>query len=553
MLYLITDNTDLVIKLVAEENNTYLYNSTSPIFKSIFIMSLDFSNIIADDVISAKPKHFSFLKSLGVDDSVVNKLSLNLTSIYSGSENVYLTPIGKDNNIDELIGFVTSMLESNSSKISSNLLKLEQSNLSKMGPRSIAKPWLDRKESLYDYFEHQTDPQNLKLSFSSPKINLRPVSVSEGIKYLKPNTNSGLPFYTRKSKIIDDLKNDFNKLILREDPCVLFTRTQEGGKTRNVWGYPVADTLNEMLFYQPLLNHQRKENWRAALLGPDYVDKLISNLLNRSGSNGLTLLSVDFSAFDASVGKNLQIKCFDYIKSMFQTSYNDDIDYIRHRFNTIGILTPDGVISGSHGVPSGATFTNEVDSLAQYLVASNSGFIPDNASFQIQGDDGVYLVKESDADGLMASFNKAGLKANSDKSGLAKDHCIYLQRLYDKFYGQYGLIGGIYSIYRALNRICYQERYSDFMDYSLKGVDYYAIRTITILENCKYHPCFKEFVKYIRNKDKYHLKFSADSLSKYNRMLNSGPGTAGLLNNQFGDNVKGINNFDTVKILRELA
>jgi hypothetical protein len=514
-------------------------------------MSLDSTDLSKIVSLSAKPSKFNFLHKLNLSDEVISKLSLNLSRVLTGSSDIYFTPIGKDNDPDSLLKQLDELFNSNSNLINDNLRDLELSNRSKFGPRSISKPWKERLPSLLDYFEHQDDPQNLSLRLlNSASHKLRPLSLSSASGYLKNSTNSGLPYYTKKGLIKDRVISDFKSLISRQDPCVLFTRTQEAGKTRNVWGYPMADTLNEMIYYQPLLSYQRKQVYRSALNGPDIVDRHVTEMILRNRSQGNHLVSIDFSSFDASVGKNLQSLCFSYISNLFQSNCSLDLDYIKHRFNTIGVITPNGVISGEHGVPSGATFTNEVDSLAQYIVATNSGVINDG-NMQIQGDDGVYGLKHNDVDKLLNSFRLAGLNVNEDKSYTSTDFVVYLQRLYDIHYIERGTVGGIYSIYRALNRIIYQERYSDFMDFSLKGVDYYSIRTITILENCKYHPLFKDFVKLVAKFDKFGLNYDVNSLSNYIRMLD-GAGTSGFLNNQFGDNIKGINNFETVKILKEI-
>jgi len=512
-------------------------------------MSLDFTKLNEEYSVSARPLKFNFLNSLDIDKTVINKLTLNLNRVVTGTSDVFLTPLGKDYDPESLLKELDDILIKGKSLISDNLWDLEQSNRSKFGPRSIAKPWKERKESLYDYFKDHGGRSTLRLT---PKLRpiLRPLSVSSASKFLKKNTNSGLPDYTKKGLIIDNLVNNFSSLLARKDPCVLFTRTQEGGKTRNVWGYPASDTLNEMRFYQPLLSYQKNLDWRKALLGPKEVDQAISLMFNSSNKISDSFISIDFSSFDATIGKYLQTEAFNYVKSLYQRESVDDLNYIAERFNTIGIITPDGVISGNHGVPSGATFTNEVDSLAQYLIVYSSSI---NCKYQIQGDDGAYLIKDKDVDKLFDSFASFGLIVNKDKSYTSKDFIIYLQRLYDIKYLKNGFIGGIYPLYRALDRILYQERYSDFMDYSLKGSDYYSLRTITILENCKYHPLFKEFVRFILSKDKFKLKFTADSTIKYERMINSGPGTAGLLNNQYGDNVRGIRSFDTYKLIKELS
>jgi hypothetical protein len=176
-------------------------------------------------------------------------------------------------------------------------------------------------------------------------------------------------------------------LLAQEYPCVVFTRTQEGGKTRTVWGYPLADTLEEARFYRPLLGYQRTLSWRSALAGPDAIDKKVGNMILKSRESGRTLLSIDFSKFDQTVKSTLQELSFQYIKDLFQAGDSRrSLDTIARRFNTIGLVTPEGVWYGQHGVPSGSTFTNEVDSIAQYIVASE--FLDDMDLFDIQGDDG---------------------------------------------------------------------------------------------------------------------------------------------------------------------
>lgn len=81
------------------------------------------------------------------------------------------------------------------------------------------------------------------------------------------------------------------------------------------------------------------------------------------------LVSIDFSAYDNSIKRTLIKASFDYFRSLFQEQYGEQLDYIMERMITIGLVTPDGILSGDHGVPSGSTFTNEVDSVVQYLIS----------------------------------------------------------------------------------------------------------------------------------------------------------------------------------------
>jgi hypothetical protein len=199
------------------------------------------------------------------------------------------------------------IFNANDHRLTDLILVNERDNRSKFGPRSIAKPWGDRRSSVQDYFDLTNDSLRLP-DFLLPlgRGRLRPLSVDAAAAYLKSDTNSGLPFVTRKSQVRDQVVTDFNRLLGRKDPCVLFTRTQENNKTRNVWGYPIVDTLNEMMFYQPLLKYQRSLSWRSALCGPDIVDKNITRIIKDSGSK--YIVSIDFSSFMLALNRNSKRK-----------------------------------------------------------------------------------------------------------------------------------------------------------------------------------------------------------------------------------------------------
>jgi len=502
----------------------------------------------------AHPKFYNDLKSLDLDIDVFNRLSQHLLRTEEGSNDILMTPIAKDHDPYVILSKFDKVFNSNRYKMNDVLIDLELSNKAKFGPRSEAKPWSDREKTLSNSFGvGNHDKQVSRLQSLSNVANLRPLSVDHAMKLLKNSTNSGLPYYTQKGKVKQRTLDKFEDLMKRKDPCILFTRTQEQGKTRNVWGYPMVDTLNEMKYYSPTLGFQKRLVYRAALVSPEQVSREITKLLKRCQSTRDTIMvAIDFTTYDDLVKFGIQKLCFDYIKSLFQKPYHDEIDSIFERFNTIGILTPSGIFSGSHGIPSGSTFTNEVGSVAQATVALNTGIVSVD-DFQIQGDDGCYLVNSKDADRLIRAFEEVGLKVNETKSYRSNQYTIFLQNLYHIDYMKDGLIGGIYPIYRALNRILFQERWATFEDFGISGKDYYSIRSICIMENCKYHPLFREFVKFIYSLDKYSLDVSYHSISKYVQMLSTTEGAGEILKHQFGDDVGGIRSFETVKLIKELS
>ncbi len=500
---------------------------------------------------------YSFLTDLNLSQQVINQLSILLSRTDKGDDQVIKTPLGENNDTAELLAEWDKVFQANLSNINEPLLAIEESNRSKYGPRSIQIPWVERRDAVLAYFEQDakitnsesliTDPSEL-LENSRINGSLRPISLANAAKFLK-NTNSGLPFYAKKPKVKDEVIDNFEPILQRRDPCVLFTRTQESKKTRAVWGYPIADTLLETRYYRPLLELQKKLPWRAAIVGPDQVDKSCTDLVKRSINDGSTLVSIDFSGYDASVTEQLQNASFDYIKNLFQAKEHANLDYIAERFNMIGLITPEGVWNGPHGVPSGSTFTNEVDSIAQFLVAKHSAHA--GRDFQIQGDDGAYGTESPDR--LIEMFADYGLSVNEEKSDLAANYVVYLQNLHHPDYvDSKGNFGGVYSTYRALNRLVFQERFNDFSAYGLEGKDFYSIRTISILENCRNHPLFKDFVKFIHSKDKYGLETTQQGIDKYIKMFKDKAGAEGIIQHQYGDQVTGIRSFETFKILSEL-
>lgn len=480
----------------------------------------------------AKLRDFDFIADLHLDSYARTKLRVILNSTVVGSDQVLVTPIGKAVKPEEILKEWKSIFLSNKGLLNSDLLKFESDSEKYFSPRSIQQPWGVRKESIDSSFLEMGSVLPEKL-ISEVKLNgsLRPVSFDKAKSLLKNNTSAGLA--TLRSK--GQLKPVYTESMMYEELekellCVLFTRTQENDKTRDIWGYPMALVIFEMMYYSPLLDVQKKQIWRSALLGPDEVDKSISKLVISSFERNVPLLSIDFKKYDASLKPRIQVPSWNYVKSKFQPKYHDDISFIQKCFNSIGIVTPSGVKRGLHGVPSGSVFTNEIDSINQYVISRCTGSVFDE-DMEIQGDDAVYSISEGNVDTFIKTFNKAGLNVHTDTDLLSYTKCEYLRKLYHIDYLSGDKVGGIYSTFRALGRIVYQERWTNFEDYSIIGKDYYAIRTLCILENCKHHPLFRELVEFIVKLDKYKLKFSQDGLTNYVRMVRESKGSEGLIQN----------------------
>jgi hypothetical protein len=497
---------------------------------------------------------FAFLSELSLDTHALDSITANLRRVLSGNDRVELAALGKSQDPATILSDWDKVFESEQNLLVPELKELELLNRSKFGPRSLQKSWSERKANTAAYFK-SSEGESCRApiqQIESESGSLRPIGLSNCASFLKNNTNSGLPYMRRKSEVKQRAVAQFSELLQRNDPCVLFTRTQEARKTRDVWGFPIAETLREMRYFRPLFEYQRRKPWRTALLGPTFVDEGITRLLLTARSEGLALVSIDFTAYDSSIGSFLQRMAFDYIKDKFQQEFAPEIEQIAEKFRTIGLVTPEGIWRGEHGVPSGSTFTNEVDSIVQYLAARASGEIRhDDAGMQIQGDDGAYCV--ADPEKLKEAFRQCGLSVNDEKSYISEEYVVYLQNFYSLRYIRDGVVGGIYPVYRALNRLVYQERYNDkFESYGLSGRDYYSIRTISILENCRHHPLFEKFVEFVARRDKYGLSVSDKGLRNYVRMIDETKGSQDLISNQYGDNPRGLKSFKSYQLIRKL-
>lgn len=498
-------------------------------------------------------KKFDFVKRLKIPEKLYPTIVANLAAVLKGSDNKYITPLGKTHDPIELIVAWDEVFQANAHKLNAPLLDIEAEQRRKFGPRSRAKPWVERKPGLLASFHSQIDnftPPFFK--FEDGEHNLCPLSMTETLLKVRNNTSSGMPMLTSKGKATAHLMENFDELIDREDPCVLYTRTAESMKTRNVWGYPYADIFYEMMFFVPFLDHMRKKYWQASVISPDLVDVRLTEMILKAIESGRILYSVDFDGFDASVAWQTIICAFEYIKSCFDPKFEQFIDRICKRFYTIGIITPTGILRGKHGVPSGSCFTNLIDSIVQAATALTNDFIKE-CEMMINGDDGVYILSRENIPAFTATFIRARLNLGTSKSNIAENWCTYCQRFYHIDYIKDDLIGGIYPVYRALNRLVWLESFTNLRKMRISSRDHFGIRTLTILEQCKYHPLFEQLVRFILEREKFALNVSEDGLIAYAQGLAKGREMVeDELNFTENTSFVGIMNFESYKLVQKI-
>jgi hypothetical protein len=493
--------------------------------------------------------------NLDITPEVRSKLSRNSNSVLVGSDLVIRTPLGKSLSIDVILDKVDSLIKRNRDKLNDVLYKLEMEQRVKVGPRSIQLPWSDIKDDFLSQYSTGDNAEDLKRYPVSKGISsLRPTELSATLRRLKNSTSSGLPSLMRKGDIKASYTGAlYSQELLKHYPSMMYIRTQEQKKTRIVWGFPMSQTVLEASYFFPLLDIRRTLPHRSSLLGPDAVARRVTEIIKYVRTNqGYTVLSMDFTAYDRSVRPRHIRKVFSSIKGYFQPNpkYYSDLDSICDTISNISMVTPDGIQEGTHGLSSGSVFTNDVGSEVQKNISDSSGLIKLS---DYTGDDSIVAIKSTDVAKYFKLFEGEGFKVNRSKTYDSKDFSVYLQNLFHYDYiRDDGTIYGIYPIYRALNRIIFQERWSNFEEYSLIGKDYYSLRTISILENCKHHPLFEEFVKLILELDKYSLEYDDSAVEKYKSYFFQTEGVSGIFANQYSDDVSGIRSFETVKLVNKL-
>lgn len=500
-------------------------------------------------------KKFGFVKNMVLPAVVKLSLYQLLIMAFMGSNKDFPTPLAEKNDPVHVICEFDEIFDSNRHKMNSTLLQMERDSRDKLGSRSKARPWSERKSSLRASFSNQLENRKYEFDKFNRLVgpsNLYPVSFEEALFAIKDNTSAGLPFLTKKGKARKTLVDNFYETLNREDPCVIFARTAENMKTRNVWGYPFALTLYEFMYFIPFMAYCKQQFYHASLTTVECVEERITQLVLKAIETGRVIYSVDFAGFDASVWFQFIIEAFKFITRCFGKQFYDAIMYICVRFYTIGIVTPTGVYRGKHGVPSGSTFTNLIDCIVQLGIALNCPFVT-LLNCLVNGDDGLYIMFRHEIEEFEQNFLRNGLKLEKSKSHIASNYAVFCQHLYHIDYMKDDIIGGIFPVYRALCRLMYQERFVNFKKLGISGKDYYGIRAVTILEKCKHHPLHEELVRFVLAKEKYSMDISEDSIVKYCSNIYVRPSASYLENDQEPrEQLSGIRNYVTMKLIEKI-
>lgn len=481
------------------------------------------------------------------------------------------------------------------------LIDFENDLRAKVGPMSIMKPLAERMEDIDNYYTLinkpaiEVNPSAIKAVCSEFKVlkGLHLRSEQRTVDIMKKSTNSGAPYFRKRKGVVSKtlpcaVKQsgihtwqwlNINSNTEKEESLLYFInrpfhetcailgwRGQEGGpkpsdvKQRVVWMFPFSVNIKELQFYQPMIESAQRFNLVPAWVSMESVDNSITRMFDTKGDDDLVICT-DFSKFDQHFNESCQNCAREIISSILDNSAASD-EWLSNVFPikyAIPLAYDYGKIRvGKHGMGSGSGGTNADETLThralQYEAAINNNSRL-NPNSQCLGDDGVLTYPGITVEDVVRSYSAHGLDMNPDKQYVSKQDCVYLRRWHHINYRVDGVCVGVYSTYRALGRLMEQERYYNPEVWGPKMV---ALRQLSIIENCKWHPMFNQFVEFCMKRDKYRLGIDIpgflDNIDSVAREANDYmPDFLGYTKSMNKDADKGLADWAVVKLLKSKA
>jgi hypothetical protein len=481
------------------------------------------------------------------------------------------TPLWGDEDPDSILERWTSLLESLG--VGTSLEAVEKAELDKFGPY-YRRPYSEWESKVRGYFIHERIPFSLEptddavleaevdkfvseLLVNNGGTKCSPLPISDVYERARKNTNLGFPNVTSSWKD----RNIVGQYLRRADsllkgkptklyPFILFRRVQPGGpepsdgKQRPVWGSDHAETFAGLAVLYPILDLMRQLPSFQHLHGIDPLERALQSVLPSSSWK----ISADLSSCDATFGPPLVLIGLRIISRVC----NVELSFLEqmYLYYTEGrLLTPSGLATGVHGLPSGCAWTNLLETLVLHVLIRKA-LIQLDGSVRTDylygnGDDILILCRDNVEQAKIAKdFEEYGLIWNVSKSMEDSGDATYLQRHFLSEYSHKAIMSTI----RMLNRLIYTERES-VPTSLITPKQYWMLNTIMKLENCKRHPLFEYFVNFVADGDKY-LREGWVELVDINRsqVLGYDP-----LEGDASSSETGLMNFETIKVLSRRA
>lgn len=508
-------------------------------------------------------------------------------NLAKGNEKVWTAPFAKGDSMAKILQDWHVTLVSIQDKWPT-LVKFEDDLASKVGPLSIQLPIRDRLDDIRHYWDDillsskPIDSRAIKAVISElkPISPVSPRSQSKTVENMKLSSQAGSPFWQKRRDVVQDsvpciVKPTSDFEVAQRMPqfaglaCAMTGwRGQEGGpseedvKQRVIWMFPFAVNVCELQMYQPLIEGCQRHNLVPAWVSMDSVDRSITKLFDTKSSDDL-IICTDFSKFDQHFNSTMQDAAKTILAGICTgnsdaRNWLENVYPIKYEIPLCWDVMADGfigILKGHHGMASGSGGTNADETLAhrslQYEVAMLHGQRL-NPNSQCLGDDGILSYPGISVKDVVETYSSHGQECNVEKQYASTQDCIYLRRWHHNHYRVNGVCVGVYSTCRALGRLRYLERYMNPKFWDEKMV---ALRQLSIIENCKWHPLFHQFIEFCMKRDKYRLGIDIpgflDSITEEaTKAVDYMPDFLGYTKTLQGETAAGIADWEVVKYLK---
>lgn len=371
-------------------------------------------------------------------------------------------------------------------------------------------------------------------------------------------SNSGWPDFARRNlpRVKQQAIWACETMQWRSYPAIALFRNYNQ-KTRLVWMFPISTNIYEGSYMQPLQSGivNSQDRFYAPWVGFEAVRRSITQTYD----DGKFIYASDFSKTDEHFRWATTKSVAPVLESQFVRWATGNLRHSLQRMHFIPlIISTDQMLVGEHGVASGSTWTNFVETIFDHCFSwyVNQKFANGNNVYGLYaiGDDMAWWSdKFEDAfPSALAELGKeVGQEINAEKVTSDPDSVKTLQRLFQRGYRRPdGLLRGVYSTVRALKSSVYPER---FHKPQLWSSDMFCARQYMILENCVDHPLFEDFVKFVVRGQKDLIPFAKKSGAELDKILRETkllPGFNPTYNQERRDT--SLANFESVKIARNL-
>lgn len=537
-----------------------------------------------------------------------NRLKTNLGRAEKGESKIFTAPFARKGKDEVPIAEVLKEWRSTLVSISDEwptLMEFEDDLAKKVGPLSVELPLSERLDDIRHYYEDILLPQvpidqraikAVQAEFAGLG-GLHQRSLSDTYDQMKKSSSAGCPTMGKRRDFLkgqipssitsntgdwevfcrysngadNDLANRLMSLC-----AIVGWRGQEGGpepkdvKQRVIWMFPSVLNLHELSVYQPLIEGAQKLDIVPAWVSMESVDKHITSLFDTKAEGDLVVCT-DFSKFDQHFNPVMQDAARAILSHILYTNRSarrwlNEIFPAKYKIPLCWQAYKDGplnqhhnkmisVFVGEHGMASGSGGTNADETLAHRALQYEAAILHNsrlNPHSMCLGDDGILTYPGITVNDVVDVYKSHGQDCNTQKQYSSSQDCVYLRRWHHKDYRVDGVCVGVYSTCRAIGRLRYLERYMDPEFWSKEMV---ALRQISILENCKFHPLFEEFVDFCMKRDKYRIGVDIpgflDQIDKYaQEAIDYMPDFLGYTKTLQGVHLQGMSDWRVVRYLK---